>query len=343
MKRILLFFVLVFSFVSCEKEQQFTGSAIGTTYNITVLPGTDQDITQPIDSIVEAFNQSLSTWHPNSLISRLNKQVDSVKVGKLFTDVFTRSVEISKISQGYFDPTVGPLVQAYGFGSDGSLVDVDLETIDSLKQFVGIEQVQLIPLNNDSSLVVKSNPQVQLDFSAIAKGTLVDHVSAYLTRQGFENYLVEIGGEIVASGQNSSKDNPWRVGIDAPKQAPGARQLISVVVLKNEAMAGSGNYRKFRKDPETGEEYVHTVNPITGRAGRSEILGVNVIASNCTDADAYATAFMAMPLEKAMELKSTIDGIEVLIMYSGEGGMLKLDMTEGFRSRIISEAASQQE
>ncbi|WP_194849938.1 FAD:protein FMN transferase [Nonlabens antarcticus] len=339
--------------VSCKKDvqdlnvttQELYGEAIGTIYSIKYFSDSSENLRPKVDSLIALFNQSMSTWVPNSQINLINQGKDSIAVGSEFKEVFDYAKEIYGKTDGYFDPTVGNIVNAYGFGADGTREKVPSQkTVDSLMQFVGFQKMVIVPGNVENSYFIKSQQSgIYLEFNAIAKGTLVDYIARMLEGQDIENYLVEVGGEVVAAGTNLEKEQEWTVGIDDPTQTPEDRTLVTVVNLKDKAMAGSGNYRKFKIDDESGQEYVHTIDPLTGAAVPSEVLGVNVIAANCTLADGYATAFMAMPLEKARKLMPDLKEIEVLIMYMGTDGELKFETTPGFNPYLKKPLSSQTE
>ncbi len=345
--RYYLFIVSAFLIFSCkEKEsstlttipepQEFVGQAIGTTYSIKLFADDEVTLKKEVDSIIDMFNNSMSTWVKGSLINRINAGEDSVLVGKPFKEVFEQAQQVYRKTDGYFDPTVGNLVNAYGFGADGKQERIPTQKkIDSLKRFVGFHKMSIVPSIVKDSFYIKSNQKgMYLEFNAIAKGTLVDYMARLLDEKGVENYLVEVGGELVTKGINLERNGKWSVGIDDPNQKPGERVYITVLELSNEAMAGSGNYRKFKIDPESGQEFVHTVNPITGMAQPSEVIGVNVIAKNCTLADGFATAFMAMPLEKSREILKNLPDLDVVIMYTDKNGMLKFETTPDFEKFV---------
>jgi len=344
MKNILLALSLLLIFSCKEKEseiaapepQELMGNAIGTTYSIKHFAENPIELEKQVDSIIDMFNNSMSTWVKNSLINRINAGEDSVLVGKPFKEVFEQAQEVYRKTDGYFDPTVGNLVNAYGFGADGNQNRIPSQKqIDSLKNFVGFYKMNIVPSKVKDSFYIKSEQEgIYLEFNAIAKGTLVDYMARLLDQKGVENYLVEVGGEVVTKGINLERKGKWSVGIDDPKQKPGERVYITVVELSNKAMAGSGNYRKFKIDKESGREYVHTVNPLTGEAQPSQVLGVNVIANNCTLADGYATAFMAMPLDKSRTLLKNLTDLDVVIMYIDEAGLLRFETTPGFQSYV---------
>ena len=329
------FIICSFLFLSCSTGPEArvqVGEALGTTYQIKYYSDDQFDFENALDSIFERVNQSMSTYRENSDISRLNKG-EKVVVDSLFREVFVLSEKVNKESKGYFDPTVGELVNFYGFGPEKGFKELDSTTLDSLMQYVGLEKLKISPEGN----VIKALPGVYLDFNAIAKGYTIDLIGHYLDSQGVENYLVELGGELLAKGDNLEKQAAWVVGIDDPAQKEGERALTAAVKLNNRAMATSGNYRKNRVDPETGQLFVHTVNPLTGRAQKSNVLSASVLAENCALADAYATTFMAMGLEKSQELLKRLDGVDAYLIFSEEDGTVKTFTTKGFQEMLIED------
>ena len=328
-KKFNLILLLVIVFTSCNNSPSLSyteGNAIGTTYHIKYYSDEKFDVEKGIDSVFYAVNQSMSTYMPQSDISRINKGDSSIVVDKMFKETFQLSKEIHHNTKGYFEPTVGNLVNAYGFGSENLKVQLDSTTIDSLLQFVGIEKVSI----TEEGKLVKMNPGVYLEFNAIGKGYAVDRIAKYLELHGAKNYLVEVGGELSAKGVNLDKNKPWRVGIDDHNQTEAQRTITSVLTLNDRAMATSGNYRKFRVDSVTGKKYVHTINPNTGLASKSNLLSASVLAENCALADGYATAFMAMGLEKSKETLEQLPSVDAFLIYD-ENGEVKTYATKGFQ------------
>ena len=320
--------------MSCETDKATSrtvnGEALGTTYNITYFSEAELDVKPALDSIFERVNQSMSTYRETSDISRLNRGED-VQVDTLFRNVFVLSEEVNRKSGGYFDPTVGNLVNFYGFGPEKSIKEVDSTTLDSLMQYVGIQKIKI----SSEGKVAKNAPEVYLDFNAIAKGYSVDLIGHYLDSKQVENYLIEVGGELLAKGRNVEKDAAWLVGIDDPGQTAEERTLTAGVKLIDRAMATSGNYRKNRVDSETGKMYVHTVNPLTGKAEKSDVLSASVLAENCALADAYATAFMAMGFEASKQLLTELNEVDAFLIYAQEDGSMGRYATEGFEEVLV--------
>ncbi|WP_289644898.1 FAD:protein FMN transferase [Maribacter aestuarii] len=320
-------------FVSCNEgnlvKNKATGQALGTTYSIIYFSNQEQSFETEIDSVFKAVNQSLSTYIPNSDISKINNGDSSVEVDHMFKEVFNLSKEIYKATDGYFDPTVGVLVNAWGFGPERK-IEMDSVKIDSLLKYVGFDKVSLSQVGT----IKKTHPNIYFDFNAIAKGYAIDRLAVMLDNQGIANYLIEVGGELVAKGQNKIKEKPWVVGIDDPEITEG-RELKQVINLSDRALASSGNYRKFRIDERTGMKFVHTIDPKTGYTKNSNTLGVTVVANNCATADAYATAFMAMDLEKAFDVISKNRTLEAYIIYMDEQGQTQEFLTSGFEELVV--------
>lgn len=318
-KNLTPFFLLIFIvFFSCSKTTEPTklqGVVFGTTYSI-IYYDVSKDYKNDIEKLFDSINNSLSTYISDSDISKINKGEEQVEVDYYFKDVFIKSKKIYKETSGYFDPTVGTLVNAWGFGPGKSISNLNQKTIDSLMKYVGFSKVKLI--NNK---VMKQYPEIYLDFNAIAKGYGIDVVSSFLESKGVANYLVEIGGEIRCKGLKTNKKQ-WNIQIENPN-TESSRNAYDIVPVTNISMATSGNYRKF-KISDSGEKFVHTINPKTGYAKESNLLAATVIANlDCADVDAYATALMAMGLEKSKDFLSQKPELKVILIYANKLGELK--------------------
>src|SRR5687767_7342928 len=303
-------------FTRCNQQDkliQIRGEAQGTTYNITYLSADNINCKDEIHSLLKAIDLSLSTYVPNSIISRINKNDTTVVADKYFIDVFNKAAEISEKTGGAFDVTVAPIINAWGFGFTKKM-QVDSIMIDSLLQYVGFEKVRLV--NNK---LIKAKPQIMLDFNAIAQGYTVDVLASYLDSKGINIYLVELGGEVKTKGQKSDEEY-WKIGIDQPNETfQEGRPLRAIVRLKNKALATSGNYRKFYV--ENGRKYAHIIDPHTGYPAKHNLLSATVIANDCMTADAYATAFMVMGMEQAKQflLKTKQPDLEVFFIHDENG------------------------
>ena len=310
------------------QRQQYQGGALGTSYSIILYTESPQDFIPQIDSLFAVINHSMSTYLPDSDISRVNRGDSTVAVDDMFREVFEASRSIWEASGGYFDPTVGVLVDAWGFGP-GPALEMDRLKVDSLLAYVGFDKVSLGPDNR----IRKALPQVRLDFNAIAKGYSIDRLARLFDGAGVSHYLIEVGGEVRARGGNPEKDQPWRIGIDDPQVTDG-RAIKRVIALDDRAMASSGNYRKFRVDPQTGAKYVHTIDPHTGFTRNSNILAASVLAPTCMVADGYATTFMAMDLDASRKLLAEHPELEGYIIYIDADGAVQEYMTPGFEALI---------
>lgn len=331
------FLILLISILisSCkEKNKQLVrndanGGALGTSYNLIYFSENSLDLQIQIDSVFAVMNQSLSTYIPESDISKINLGDSTLVVDAMFQEVFNLSKQVHRETKGYFDPTVGVLVNAWGFGP-GKQMELDSARVDSLLDYVGFDKVRL----NKQNQILKERPSIYFDFNAIAKGYAIDRLAKMMDAKGIDNYLLEVGGELVAKGINTTKKKPWVVGIDDPQVEEG-RQLKLMIQLENKAMASSGNYRKFRVDEKTGKKYVHTINPITGYTKNGTTLGVTVLASSCAEADAFATSFMAMDLEEVKILVTTNSNLEAYIVYLDAEGKTKEFMTSGITKLVV--------
>lgn len=315
------FFIIVFSILlitACSKQEktkdfELTGNVFGTTYKIVYLNG-DANYQKELDSIFDAFNKSVSTYLDNSLITQLNNGDTLVKVDPIFKEVFKKSKKIHKETNGYFDPTVGNLVNAYGFGPEDKEINLSKEEVSSYMEFVGLDKVTLV-----NNTLRKEKKGIYLDFNSIAKGFGIDAVARFFDSKNINSYLIEIGGEIRAKGVKGNED-PWVIKLVNPVNVDSGFRIIN---LSNKSMATSGNYRKFRVD-NAGNKYVHTINPKTGLAQESNLLSASVIAeSDCADVDAYATAFMAMGLKKTKAFLEDRPDLKVILIYINDKGLLE--------------------
>ena len=322
---------IFFLLISCNNNSEYVSNAgfiHGTIYHITYESKTGVDLKKEIEKCMRNFDTSLSIYDTNSIISKVNKNDTFVVLDYHFKKVFEKAYEVSKNTQGAFDITVAPLVNAWGFGFE-KMTNVDSAFIDSLLQYVGYQKVKLI---NDK--VIKQNPNIMLDANAIAKGYSVDVVCKILSEKGIKNYLVEIGGEIRTKGVNKNNEI-WKIGIDKPIEDTtlSSREIEEVVYLKNQAVATSGNYRQFYiKD---GVKYSHTVNPKTGFPVTHSLLSASVFADDCMTADAYATAFMVLGLEKSIAIVNSDSKLEAYFIYSDKKGELRDYYTTSIKNMIV--------
>ena len=313
----------ILMFTACTKQKQYfeeSGSVFHTIYHIKYEGS--EILTEKIDAEFQKFNLSLNPFNPNSIISKVNRN-EAVEADDWFIEVFNKAKEVSDHSEGIFDITCAPLVNLWGFGFS-KMDSVTPQMIDSIKQFVGYQKVRL-----DGRKVVKDDSRILLNCSAIAKGYASDIIARLLEREGIENYMVEIGGEVTMKGVNQN-GKCWRIGINKPEDdSTGVKNDIEEVVqlCKKGGVATSGNYRNYYiKD---GKKYAHTIDPRTGYPSEQSILSATIVAEDCITADAYATAFMAMGLEEAREAAKNIPDIEYYVIYSDENGKHQIEYSTG--------------
>lgn len=331
MHRLLLLFVITLFLTSCKKETKIVNDGFihGTTYHIIYYSQNGENLQEEIEAEMHKVDSSWSTYLPISVVSRINSNEPNVELDDFFVTVFNNAYEISTITDGAFDMTVAPLVNAWGFGFE-KIENVDSSLIDSLLNYVGYQKLTIS--NNN---LTKENPNIKIDANAIAKGFSVDIVSNFLELKGINRYLVEIGGEVRAKG-NKPDGSKWKVGIDKPinEVVPKTRELQDIIQIENIAMATSGNYRQFyMKD---GAMYSHTIDPKTGFPVNHSLLSATVLAKDCMIADAFATAFMVLGLEKSKKLVHNNPNIEAYFIYANNAGAYQVYMTDKIKDLIIS-------
>ena len=318
--------VYMLFFVEGKPKKQYfvdSGYVFGTTYHITYEA--DSSLTNVIRASFQRVDASLSMFNPNSVISAVNRN-DTVALDSLFLTVFYKSQQISLATNGAFDITVAPLVNLWGFGFKEQ-TPVTAAQIDSLLPLIGYHKIAI-----KNKQVVKDNALMMLDASAIAKGFACDVVAHDLARHGAKNYLVEIGGELVAQGINA-KGKSWRVGINKPIEdnTSVVNEIQQVVEITQGAMATSGNYRNFYL--QNGKKYSHTIDPLSGYPVQHSLLSATIVSNDCMTADAYATACMVMGLEKSLELCRSRQDIEGYFIYD-DSDSLKVVWSDGFPIQV---------
>ncbi len=328
-----LFIVLLIFIYACGNQTRvepvrLAGEAQGTYYSVIYYDSLQRNFQPQIDSLLTAFDQSVSLWVPGSVLSRVNRN-EEVVPDKYFIDNFNLSMQVAKETDGAFDPTVGSLVRAWGFGFDASR-KVDSRIVDSILQFTGYHRVRI-----DSSKLVKNDERTTIDFNAIAQGYSVDLVGTFLEARGIENYLVDIGGEVKARGVKPD-GSFWKIGIEKPaRQKNDERELKEIIVLKNKSVATSGSYRKFYE--KDGVRYSHTIDPKTGYPVQHSLLSVSVVADNTALADAYATSFMVMGLERSKQFLRLHPELDAFFIYADDQGNYRTYATEGFKKYVTEE------
>jgi thiamine biosynthesis lipoprotein len=290
--------------------QKCTGTIFGTIYNITYQY--DKDIQQELVAKMQEVDSALSMFNEKSIISRINNN-EAVKPNDMFLSVFNLAMKISADTDGAFDITVAPLVNLWGFGFKNGQ-DPTQHAVDSLLSVIGYKKVSY-----DGQHIIKADPRVMLDCSAIAKGYGVDVVAQALNEKGITNYLVEIGGEIATRGV-SEKRVPWKIGVTKPSEDPlatGSGELQTVLNVTDKCMATSGNYRNFYY--KGGRRYAHTIDPKTGKPVQHNILSATVLGDQCAKVDAYATSFMVMGLDGTKKVLERNPDLMVYLIYDDKG------------------------
>ncbi|MEM7297148.1 MAG: FAD:protein FMN transferase [Bacteroidota bacterium] len=314
------FFLFTYLRKGTPRMQHISGLSMGTiTYNVKYIGLPQEGLDVLIDDELKAFNQSLSTYIPDSEISTLNETGELTYSSSYFFPVMKMSEEIYEKTGGTFDPTIGPLVQAWGFGPDKRIPNLDSSQVDSLRLIVGFEKVTF------DSMSATVPPNGQIDFSAIAKGYAVDLVGELLEENGIQDYLVEIGGEVRCRGINEEKKS-WSLGIEDPMVDSGEQELLAIVRLRNKSLATSGNYRNYYE--KDGKTYAHIIDPRTGYNAEHNLLSASVFAEDCMTADAFATAFMVLGTKDSKQIIAAND-IEAILIYQNEKGELKSYISEG--------------
>lgn len=323
------FIVIMDSAFSQNDPVRIEGITQGSSYHITYFDKQNRDFQYDVDSILHDFDKSVSTYDSTSIISRINRNIGNVIVDRYFKDCFNKFQEVSKNTDGAFDATVFPLVNAWGFGPNKKL-KVDKQVIDSILKFVGYKMISL-----NGNTIVKKDPRVSLDFNAFAPGYSVDVISKYLETKGISSYVVEIGGEVFAKGKKPNGDS-WNVGIEKPIENLNSENPFKAIVkLENMAVATSGNYRKFIV--EDGQKYVHHIDPKTGYPTKNNLLSVSVFAKDCASADAYATGLLVLGLEKSIKFLAGHKELQAYLIYADEKGNYKIVETPGIK-KFVTEA-----
>ncbi len=312
-------FILI-TFAGCRQDHpnSFEGRALGTIYHITYMGADDPDIPARVDSVLQVVNATFSVFDTNSLLSRINRGEETAPNTDL-RHIIRTALSVSEQTYGAFDCTCQPLIELWGFGREKTTTTPSPEVVDSVRQFVNY---RLVGLEGDQ--LIKRDPRVQLNFNAIAKGFAVDKVAAFLKHLGHKDFIVEIGGEVVASGHKNRR--PWKVGIQVPTEsADGPVESSQQFELTDKAVATSGNYRNYRE--RDGVRYTHILNPATGRPEETNLLSVTVIAPDCTTADAFATAFMVLGRSQAIQILHKHPELEAWFIYD-ENGQYNIDHIE---------------
>ena len=328
MKKIVLLITGLLVLASCNKPQKIVlqGLAQGSYYAITYYDEKGRNFQHEVDSIFHAVDMSVNLWVDSSIISKVNRN-EEVTLDSIFINNFKIAQEAAQLSDGYFDPTISPIVAAWGFSyKTGDSITPQL--IDSLKQLVDYRKIRI-----ENEKIVKENPSIQLDFNAIAQGYTSDLIAHFLESRGIENYLVDTGGEIMARGEKPD-GKPWIVGIEKPAENWDSEQVVQTrIALRDKGLVTSGSTRKYVE--RNGKRYSHCIDPKTGYPVEHQLLSVTVLADNSVWADALASICMVMGKEKSLPLIENLDEVEAYYIFVNEKNELETIATEGFKKLVV--------
>ena len=329
MKKFFLAIISLMVLASCGKQPQkivLQGLAQGSYYAVTYFDEEGRNFQPEIDSIFHAVDMSVNLWVDSSIISKVNRN-EEVTLDSIFIDNFNIAQEAAQFSDGYFDPTISPIVAAWGFSyKNGDSITPQL--IDSLRQLVDYRKIRI-----EEGKVIKENPAIQLDFNAIAQGYTSDMIALFLESRGIKNYLVDTGGEIMAKGEKPD-GQPWIVGIEKPAENWDSERILQTrIALRDKGLVTSGSTRKYVE--RDGRRYSHCINPKTGYPVQHQVLSVTVLAENSVWADAIASICMVMGMKPSLPLIESMDGVEAYYIFVNEKSELETFATEGFKDLII--------
>ncbi len=324
MKRLVLLFGSIIMLTACNDQPKkivLEGEAQGSYFAVTYYDELNRNLKHEIDSIFHAVDVSVNLWVDSSVISKVNRNED-VTLDSIFIGNFLIAQEAARLSGGYFDPTVSPIVAAWGFSfKNGDSITPQL--IDSLLQLVDYHKIRI-----EDNKVIKENPKIMLDFNAIAQGYTSDLIASFLDGKGIKNYLVDTGGEIMARG-NKPDGQPWIVGIEKPAENRDSERIVQArVALHDKGLVTSGSSRKYVE--RNGKRYSHCINPKTGYPVDHQVLSVTVMAENSVWADALASIGMIMGMEQSLQLFESMEDVEAYYIFVNEQNELETFATEGF-------------
>ncbi len=302
------------------------GKTQGTYYSITYLQPEGKDLQKKIDQRLHEFDLSLSTYIPNSIISKINQNNDSVKTDSIFENMYNMARSVSERTNGAFDITVGPLVRAWGFGPN-AYDRTKIPDVSKILPLVGYKKIRL-----ENHKIIKDNPNIQLDPNALAQGQSCDVIASLLEANGCKQYMVEIGGEVMCKGLNP-QGQKWKIGIDKPiDDSAGSDELQTITHITNVAINTSGNYRQFYY--LNGKKYAHEIDPRSGAPVVHNLLSATVVAPNCMQADAYATAFMVLGVDSSLQICKSMPDMDCYLIYVDKNGKNQVVYTDGFKKYL---------
>ena len=329
MRKLLLWLSGLVLLASCDRPPQkivLQGLAQGSYYAVTYFDEQGRNFQREVDSIFHAVDMSVNLWVDSSIISKVNRN-EEVTLDSIFIDHFNIAQQAAQLSNGYFDPTISPIVAAWGFSyKNGDSITPQL--IDSLKSLVDYRKIRI-----EDGKVVKENPAIQLDFNAIAQGYTSDLIARFLESKGISNFIVDTGGEIIARGSKPN-DSPWIVGIEKPAENMDAERILQTrITLRDKGLVTSGSTRKYVE--RNGRRYSHCIDPTTGYPVEHQVLSVTVLAESSVWADALASICMVMGMKASLPLIESMEGVEAYYIFVNGNNTLETFATEGFKALII--------
>ena len=329
MRKVFLWLIGLVVLSCCDRPPQkivLQGLAQGSYYAVTYFDEQGRNFQHEVDSIFHAVDISVNLWVDSSIISKVNRN-EAVTLDSIFIDNFNIAQQAAQLSNGYFDPTISPIVAAWGFSyKNGDSITPQL--IDSLKGLVDYRKIRI-----ENGKVVKDNPAIQLDFNAIAQGYTSDLIARFLESRGITNFIVDTGGEIMARGSKSNGSH-WSVGIEKPAENMDAERIVQTrITLRDKGLVTSGSTRKYVE--RNGRRYSHCIDPTTGYPVEHQVLSVTVLAESSVWADALASICMVMGMETSLPLIESMDGVEAYYIFVNEQNALETFATEGFKALII--------
>lgn len=304
--------------------QRFAGLTMGSTYSIAYVDKQEHlGLQRKVENLFEDFSKKLSTYDSTSLLSSFNKSTafSVAKTERYFIDMLYISKRIYEESDGYFNPAIKPLVNYWGFGYDKKkpIENINAKEIDSLLQLIDFSSL-IITESTDSIHIKKGIPNLQLEYNAIAPGYAADLVAELLEENGIENYLIEVGGELLAKG-TLMNNKPWKIGVNVPLEDAKISDFQAIAELKNTALGTSGNYRSYYK--KDGKKYVHTINPKTGYTEQNSLLSISIFAPTCAESDAYATACLVKGKDASLEFLEKMPHIGAYLIFINDKNELE--------------------
>lgn len=318
MRRVYIAALLALSLVACRgrepQVEKIEGFALGTVYSITVVDNIPDSLQKKLDAVFALSDSTMSVFNEHSLLNKLNRNETDIPDANIIHNI-ELARRVSEMSGGRYDITIEPLVKAYGFINSGQ---ADTVNVDSLLQYVGYEKIWI-----ENGRLMKKHPEVRIDLNSVAKGYTVDMVAQMLEKEGVENYLVNIGGEMFCRGLNP-KGEKWRIAVDTPQEGNmiQGKNTSAMIAISGVGVGTSGNYRNFHTGPD-GKKYTHIINPLNGESTEGDLLSATVVAESCAMADAMGTMFIALGMEDSLKLLAEHEDVAALLIYTDREGEMR--------------------